>query len=734
MDVKVFIENETSLSLDEVLTKMNISIEELSRLSAQNFLSLLRIKLGWKGCIYSSFLDAYEKPFSHPLHFLAKEENLPQLQRNGRENVYSRTKVPKPKIAFLGRSNAGKSTMINSFLGVKLLPATWNPTTSAILYVKHKEDRPAFIEDNVCFFKKGDGVNEWDEQKLSDEAHYNKWLLESGSIELITDLGTHLGYNDSAQIGAAVVFVDCPLLKGCDLLDTPGPTMGMEKDAENSARAIEVADAVVYLYPANASFMEEDVNVIQRILKRNGNLEDQFTNLFVVATQVDTLANEFFTKADYSKESRRIADNACGIISGAILDTLEQIIEKHSRKGETVEYRGEKKTWGGIFEENGKKMISLKGERYGTECLLQKSIEFLKFMPGSAVSREIQKKHWLEYQLRERFFAYSTTIRFDERTRFEDAFESFLCDEAERRRDNKKIDIFCESFLFAKENAEGAIGEKILGKKPAVIKCKNGEDEKQIFKRMARHAFKAGERVAVLCLLQKNHQTIEQWLDEALHADEEDNVSFDEVEWRDCFEIRNFEAPVEELLCDKMIIPMFWRDGMPEEDEIDFLGQDGNYYEGPQYEYSDSYDDDPFGEEEEDHEYPDDSLWYEQRHQYDGWDDDYSDEESACNEDNFGDGYSRQNAWYESEDEYATGTDCEDRRRVFEEDRFAYVDPLNKRLYEYMISAKESLYITYWGIPHPFIKEFKWGKYSYVDSNKNKLDESGRTIRILLPW
>ena len=59
MDVKAFIENETSLSLDEVLTKMNISIEELSRLSAQNFLSLLRIKLGWKGCIYSSFLEAY---------------------------------------------------------------------------------------------------------------------------------------------------------------------------------------------------------------------------------------------------------------------------------------------------------------------------------------------------------------------------------------------------------------------------------------------------------------------------------------------------------------------------------------------------------------------------------------------------------------------------------------------------------------------------------------------------
>ena len=76
---------------------------------------------------------------------------------------------------------------------------------------------------------------------------------------------------------------------------------------------------------------------------------------------------------------------------------------------------------------------------------------------------------------------------------------------------------------------------------------------------------------------------------------------------------------------------------------------------------------------------------------------------------------------YEEEDCYSDYDD-------YEEDHFDNVDDIRKSLYDYMISAKESLCITYWGIPHSLIRDFKWGTYSYLDSDRNKLDQNGRKI------
>lgn len=652
MDIKAFIENETSISLNDALKKLGMSsvdeLDELNHTDARNVLSLFRSILDYKEHTYPAFLEAYEKPYFRPLQFPIDTENLTQLQRAGRENVYSRTKTPKPKIAFLGRSNAGKSTMINSFLGVKLLPTSWNPTTSAILYVKHIEDRPAFIENSVCFFKKGDGINEWDESKLYDKAHYDEWLLENGSIELITTLGTHLENNNPEHIGAAVVFIDCPLLKGCDLLDTPGLTMGMEEDVANSTRAVDLADAYVYLYPANASFIAEDENVIMHILEKNSSLESQLSRLFVVATQVDMLANDSFTPDDYSTVSNHIEDNACNVISKHILDTYEEIIEKYAKGDSAVEYMGKPRRWGGVFAENGKKMARILTERTKLEFPLQENLKFLKFMPNSGIHPAMREQERLEDELRQRFFAYSTKIRFDERTYFEEAFESFLCSEAEKRRDNKRIDLFCESFLFGEENLNANISKKTRQKRPIVIKCKDHRDERIIFMRTVSHAFKSGEDIAVLCLLQKNRPTIEGVLNDVFRENYENTLPFDKYksEWESRVKVLDFEAPIENLVCDKMIIPMFWRDGMPKENEFAYEEEDCYY----------SYDD-------------------------------------------------------------------------YEEDRFDNVDEIHKKsLYDYMISAKESLCITYWGIPNSLIRDFKWGTYSYLDSDGKKLDQNGREI------
>ena len=57
--------------------------------------------------------------------------------------------IRKPRISFAGQSDTGKSTLINALLGSEKMPAKWTPTTSIVVYIKHIDDRPSFIKENV---------------------------------------------------------------------------------------------------------------------------------------------------------------------------------------------------------------------------------------------------------------------------------------------------------------------------------------------------------------------------------------------------------------------------------------------------------------------------------------------------------------------------------------------------------------------------------------------------------
>jgi hypothetical protein len=348
--------------------------------------------------------------------------------------------------------------------------------------------------------------------------------------------------------------------------------------------------------------------------------------------------------------------------------------------------------------------------------LLEREVASIDWGENSPIAEAVERLYVEKDDLRKHFFSYSTKLRFGGRTNFEKNLETFLHDEAEKRNDNPQIGFFCDSFLYP-EYTEPNSCEEVFWKKPTIVKCQKW-DEEEIFIRMARLAFMAGERVLVLCLLQDEYPTIMEWLRKALQAKDENGTAFDPEQWYTNFDVTTLETPPNGTEYDKIIIPKFWRDGMPDESLFSSPECDEEFCESSGYE--------TVG-------YGDDSLFEEnlETREDDPWDD-YSDADSACNENNFGDGYSRQSGSYEINEEY-----FQENIYAREEDEIEAEDKtflLRERLYNYMVSAKESLCITYWGIPHPFIKEFKWGTYSYVDSNKNKLDESGRTIRILLPW
>ena len=159
--------------------------------------------------------------------------------------------VRKPRVIFAGKSDSGKSTLINSLLGEGITPVNWTATTSIIIYLKHIEEKPVFSEDNVLIFKKKNDKY-FDENRLKDENYFNEYLLSKGNYDLLEKYGTHQGNNKEAA--SAIVFVDSPLLKDCTIVDIPGFAVNKNDDMLHKTIVdMYKNDCLVYLSSANCA-------------------------------------------------------------------------------------------------------------------------------------------------------------------------------------------------------------------------------------------------------------------------------------------------------------------------------------------------------------------------------------------------------------------------------------------------------------------------------------------------
>lgn len=205
----------------------------------------------------------------------------------------------KPKVAVVGRSDTGKSTLINALLGIDKMPMSWTPTTSVAVYIKHISDKPSFIEEDVWVFaNKGETENLWDERKLSDEVYCRSWKIGGGGIESLRSFGTRQGENYEKGAGSAVVFIDAPILKTCDIVDLPGFGTETENDDNITFAAAQKADVVLYLSQANGFMRIEDIIYLKRNIselpiweKKDENSLQPLSNLFVIASQAHTVSN-----------------------------------------------------------------------------------------------------------------------------------------------------------------------------------------------------------------------------------------------------------------------------------------------------------------------------------------------------------------------------------------------------------------------------------------------------------
>ena len=203
----------------------------------------------------------------------------------------------KPSISIVGRSDTGKSTLINSLIGMDKMPTSWTPTTSIAVYIKHIKEKPSFIKEDVWVFaSECDGENLWNAKKLDDEEYCKKWKIASGEVDVLRKFGTRQGGGLTTNAGSAVVFIDAPILLNCDIVDLPG--FGTETDSDDAItlKAAQRTDVLIYLSQANGFMRIEDIEYLKQNVKnlpiweRKGENEVKpLSNLFVVASQAHTV-------------------------------------------------------------------------------------------------------------------------------------------------------------------------------------------------------------------------------------------------------------------------------------------------------------------------------------------------------------------------------------------------------------------------------------------------------------
>jgi len=208
--------------------------------------------------------------------------------------------IRKPRIALVGLSDVGKSTMINSLLGSYKMPAGWTPLTAITVYIKHRDDRPDFIKDTAWVFK-SDGKTDlgFDLSYLDDELKCEELCVGKGDTNILSEYGIRNGNKNNDDIVAAVIYVYSPILKNVDLVDLPGYGTNDREADDIATRGIgQFADVLIFLSRSNGFLTGQETTALRIAIQGLPCLESKdngispLGNLFVVASQAHIVGND----------------------------------------------------------------------------------------------------------------------------------------------------------------------------------------------------------------------------------------------------------------------------------------------------------------------------------------------------------------------------------------------------------------------------------------------------------
>lgn len=223
------------------------------------------------------------------------EKNVPATAENFSSGLAAISR--KPRVGVLGRFDMGKSRLSNVLLGGDRLPASYTPTTSVICLIRHMSDKPSWQAEDVWMMAKGFNLDFADNEK-----HCSKHKLFAGGYEALKQYGTHKPDNEGQPpVFAAIVYVDAPILLGCDMLDLPGYDSGKQRDDEKAEMGQKMVDVMIYLSMAQGFLDQRDLGYLSVLLRHLPTYESKdggvspLRNLMIVATRSDMVGDQTVT-------------------------------------------------------------------------------------------------------------------------------------------------------------------------------------------------------------------------------------------------------------------------------------------------------------------------------------------------------------------------------------------------------------------------------------------------------
>lgn len=227
----------------------------------------------------------------------------------------------KPNVLLAGRSDAGKSTLINSMLGQRLLPARYQPTTRLPTFVHHIEDLPSWAEAGETVFlarldragdeRSGPDTDDAASRPGAATSSASVWrrsrlvlgersVMARGGPELLQRWSRDGGGEVDASASLALwVYADAAVLRACTIIDLPGFNSDDSRPDEDAQRAIAMAtmaDVLLYassiqafLSPVDLEYLALHLRALpvlevpeQELLASDG--PASLANVFIIAT------------------------------------------------------------------------------------------------------------------------------------------------------------------------------------------------------------------------------------------------------------------------------------------------------------------------------------------------------------------------------------------------------------------------------------------------------------------
>lgn len=209
----------------------------------------------------------------------------------------------KPRLLITGNFDAGKSHLANYLLGKRCLPTAYQPETRAPIYVRHTNDRPSFIHENVWIMREGFDASLW-----TEKSHVEKHKIVAGNFSTLNDWLAHSGQFSHETLGAALVFVESSLLEACELIDVPGNLHSMVEHSLNDAPLFN-ADIVLYASSAKGFLNGGDLIQLQSIQQQlliSQGPHYEMSQLLIVATHADPSINDKALNEIINRGSKRL--------------------------------------------------------------------------------------------------------------------------------------------------------------------------------------------------------------------------------------------------------------------------------------------------------------------------------------------------------------------------------------------------------------------------------------------